>query len=585
MPIQQTVRQRQSYRALSLGGAIVVMIGVATVATVDSYRAEREQQLTAARVLHDYALFASYTYSQNAFLYGQGRMLTAYAPLVAAGSLSRIQLPPETVLLPPEEKCGSGRQREPYRFRLDLPSRVLHVSRSGESGAGLWEQLDDPSAVRHIPVAAIGNGLRDRLRDTLALLATTPAIHQSGWGYAFVAGDGRRDAVSFRPQYDSSRHLIAVYGYESCYALIDQSDFATLYRDVQALPPTLVSSVPHDSLLFLEVTDKEGSVVYSGGIASQHTMYTGVTAVPQLGGLKFSVTIRPSLAPRLLIGGTPVWGAPRALALLVLTVMLGGLSMVLFRREARFARSREEFVTDVSHELRTPLQQILIFVQLLRLGRLSNEEERARSLAIIETETQRLIGLVASILGRARSESHKLRGRSVDMHEVIRNSIALFTPLAAARHVTIELSGENAVVISDPEALHQVLTSLLDNAVKYGPSGQVVRIQTVVLPESVSIHVDDQGPGIPFQDRRKAWEPFVRLGSHATRSSGGVGIGLAIVRDAVDRMSGTIVIEDAPGGGARLTLRLPRSVDPVLLSSSASNIKSFNLDHAIDSHR
>lgn len=586
---------------------IVVMIAGAIVATVDSYQAEREQRLTAARALRDYALFASYTYSQNAYLYARERMLTSYAPLAASGPLTRNELPPETVVLPPDEKCGAAERRQPYRFRLDLPSRVLHISRGGEGAAGLWEQLDQPGGVTPGGVtrpsaAAVSPALEDQLRDTLALLAISSPVRRFGWGYAFVPGDEGREAVSFRPAYDSSGAPIAIYGYESCYALTDQTDFATLYRDVQALPPSLVGSLPHDSLFFLQVRDREGRVLYSRGIRSPQTTYTGVTAMPQLAGISFSVTLRPSLAPGLPIGGMPLGGAPRALALLVLSVILGALALVLFRREARFVDERDAFVTDVSHELRTPLQQILIFVQLLRLGRLRSDDERARSLAIIETETQRLIGLVANILGRARPEPDQSRVRPVDIHPVLRNSIALFTPLAAGHRVTIELTGEDASAMADPEALHQVLTSLLDNAVKYGPPGQVVRVSTAVSAEWVTIHVDDEGPGIPLKERQKVWEPFVRLGSPAARASGGVGIGLAIVRAAVQRMSGTIVIEDAPrdgggggsGGGTRLTLCLPRSTnaatrssnDPSTNNTNGNNsTNSFNLTHAIDSHR
>lgn len=305
MSIQRQMRQRRAYRAVALGGVIVVMIAGAIVATIDSYQAEKEQRLTAARTLRDYALFASYTYSQNAFLYARARMLVAYAPLAGYGPLSRDELPPETAVLPPDEKCIPAERRQPYRFRLDLPSRALHVSRGGEGGPGLWQRLDQPGSVIHPSTAAISPALADHLRDTLALLANSSVIRRSGWGYAFIRGDRGREVVSFQATYDSSGAPMAVYGYESCYALTDQADFASLYRDVQALPPSLVGSVPHDSLYFLQVIGPEGAVLYSRGVRSPQATYMGVTPMPQLAGVNFSVTLRPSLAPRLLVGGMP----------------------------------------------------------------------------------------------------------------------------------------------------------------------------------------------------------------------------------------------------------------------------------------
>ncbi len=532
------------------------MIAGSVIATVRSYNASREQLRTATRMLQDYAVFASFSYSQNATSDAHDIASNAYAGLMGFTPQSSSQLPPETIVLPPSESCKPPDRSGRYRFRLDLPSRVLHVSRASDVGVGLWQALDHLGSRQPDKPVVLGQRLASIVRDTLAFLATTSAVRQAGWGYVFLRDGEAVTGLSYRPMYTASGQPIAVYGYDSC---IDRDEFARLYQEVQPLPPSLVSSLSRDSLLLLRVTDPSGIVLYSSGPTPQETQYAGTTSVPLLAGINFTVTIRSDLSSRILKDAASPWATRRALVLLILTSGLGCISLVLFRREVRFAGERENFVTDVSHELRTPLQQILIFAQLLRLNRLQNENERARSLAIIEAEALRLIALVANILNRASRKPDHTNTQPLNASELIQNCITLFLPLAEARHAKITLSGEDACVIVNPETLHQVLTNLLDNAVKYGPPGQTVRVSTEVSGEWFVIHIDDEGPGIPAGDRDRAWEPFVRLEPPGNRSTGGVGIGLAIVREAVPRMSGTIVIEDAPYGGARFTLRLPRA--------------------------
>jgi signal transduction histidine kinase len=548
-------KYRWRYRWLSLGGVIAVMIAGAVIATVRSYNASREQLRTATRMLQDYAVFASFSYSQNATSNAHDRASNAYAGLLGFTPQSSSQLPPETIVLPSSDSCGPPDRSDQYRFRLDLPSRVLHVSRSS-GGGGLWQALDHLGFQQPEKPIILGQRFATLLRDTLASLAATPAVREAGWGYVFVRDGSVITGLSYHPIYIASGQPIAVYGYHLC---MDPDEFARLYHEVQPLPPSLVASIPRDSLLLLRVTGPTGAVLYSSGPAPRETRYAGATAVPLLADISFTVMIRSDLSSRILKDAASPSATRRALGLLVLTIGLGCISLVLFRREVRFVSARESFVTDVSHELRTPLQQILLFVQLLRLKRLQKENERARSLAIIETETLRLITLVANILDRTSQKPGQSNMQTLSALELIQNCITLFRPLAEARHVRITLSGSDARVTTNRETLHQILTNLLDNAVKYGPSGQTVRVSTEVSGEWFVIHVDDEGPGIPAGDRDKAWEPFVRLGSPGNLKTAGVGIGLAIVRTAVPRISGTIIIEDAPCGGARFTLRLPRA--------------------------
>jgi signal transduction histidine kinase len=121
-----------------------------------------------------------------------------------------------------------------------------------------------------------------------------------------------------------------------------------------------------------------------------------------------------------------------------------------------------------------------------------------------------------------------------------------------------ELLDANAIVPLDRDALRQILLNLLDNAVKYGPSGQTITVGSEITADRARVWVEDQGPGIPHADRQRVWEPYVRLARAAESSTGGSGIGLSVVRELVSLHGGRTRVESGPGGrGARIVFELP----------------------------
>ena len=149
------------------------------------------------------------------------------------------------------------------------------------------------------------------------------------------------------------------------------------------------------------------------------------------------------------------------------------------RRESELARLRSDFIASVSHELRTPLAQVRMFAETLLLGRVRSEEERLRSLQIVDQEARRLTHLVENILQFSRAEREAIRLAPVpsELASQVREAVEAFAPVARSRHVVVQTALENDVVcVVDPAALRQILLNLLDNAVKYGPLGQTVTI-------------------------------------------------------------------------------------------------------------
>src|SRR3989475_139447 len=262
-------------------------------------------------------------------------------------------------------------------------------------------------------------------------------------------------------------------------------------------------------------------------------------------------------------GGLPKSRLPLILGMLGLTAALIGTALFQLRRESQLTRLRTDFISGVSHELRTPLAQIRMFSETLTLGRVRSDEERRRSLAIIDQEARRLTHLVENLLHFSRSERQTahITPEPTALGPLVQEVIDGFAPLAAARGATLSAAiPEDLVVTADPGAVRQMLLNLLDNAVKYGPTGQDVRIGATRETGVAKLWVDDGGPGIPRADRERVWERFWRLERDRESAVAGSGIGLAVVRELATLHHGRAWIDEngpAAGGGTRVVIELP----------------------------
>ncbi len=281
-----------------------------------------------------------------------------------------------------------------------------------------------------------------------------------------------------------------------------------------------------------------------------------------LEGSRVRLSMDPAAAPRLLIGGLPPSRLPLLGGLLLLTAALVATAIREIRRERRLQRLRAEFVANVSHELRTPLAQIRMFAETLLLGRVRSEEEKERSLRIIDREVRRLSHLVSNVLQFSRRENgvalSSLRWEPALLAPRVEETIEMFHPLVADTGTRIVARLEpDAEAAFDPDALRQVLLNLLDNAAKYGPRSQEIVVGIESRPGATRLFVEDQGPGIPERERERVFDRFYRLPREAASARAGTGIGLSIVRDLVTRHGGRTYVETASSGGARFVIELP----------------------------
>lgn len=244
------------------------------------------------------------------------------------------------------------------------------------------------------------------------------------------------------------------------------------------------------------------------------------------------------------------------------------------RREAEVAnRLRDEFMATVSHELRTPLNSILGWARLMKDGSLDNAQfEKALSTIIKNSESQNR--LIEDLLDVARVISGKLPLELIELglSEVLRQALDSVRPVAEAKNIDIEFNDDEPEIAirGDLDRLVQVFTNLLGNAVKFSQPGTNVSIVYEISGENAVVRIKDRGKGISPEFLPKVFERF-RQDTSSISNNGGLGLGLAIVRNLVEMHGGSVAAEsEGEGRGSTFTVLLPLAGTDVEQSPPAS---------------
>jgi two-component system, OmpR family, phosphate regulon sensor histidine kinase PhoR len=233
-------------------------------------------------------------------------------------------------------------------------------------------------------------------------------------------------------------------------------------------------------------------------------------------------------------------------------------------------RLRRELTANVSHELRTPLTSIKGFAETLLDGAMRDEATCRRFLGIINGETDRLVKLVDDLLDLSLLESKRvaLELRPVDVGVLVAHTVDKLKPLAQTQRLSLHQTAPAGIVVSaDADRLSQVLTNLVDNALKYTPEGGRVDVRVAAVNGEVEVLVNDSGRGIGPEDLPHVFERFYRADRSRTRDSGGTGLGLAIAKHIVEAHGGRISVSSRPNEGTTFKVTLPRAERPPLLSA------------------
>jgi two-component system, chemotaxis family, CheB/CheR fusion protein len=232
------------------------------------------------------------------------------------------------------------------------------------------------------------------------------------------------------------------------------------------------------------------------------------------------------------------------------------------------ARRREEFLAMLSHELRNPLAAVVSASRVMQTHKVRPESvERAR--AIVERQARHMARLLDDLLdvSRITRGGIELRKEDIDLRDVVRTAIEALTPVIEERQaqIVVDLSSELLAIRGDAARMQQVVVNLLSNAARYSPAGKTIQLSASAEGESIILKCKDEGRGISKSMLTEIFELFVQNEQGLERASGGLGIGLTLVRQIVELHGGTVEAHsEGPGTGSEFIVKLPRQRHAVI---------------------
>jgi two-component system, OmpR family, sensor kinase len=402
------------------------------------------------------------------------------------------------------------RFRELHIAILDRDAQVVAMGALAEGDA---EERDNPRQ----PSVEIEN-------DVLASLRTS--ARRDGAALT-VASHGRRFRVLTRPFVADSSH----YTLTGTYALRDIDDVLQRLRELfqLAIPVLLVTAAFGGNALARRSLSPVAAMARQAAAISERNLHERLPAS----------------------GGDELVGLAR---------VVNGL---LDRLESSFDRQRR-FIADASHELRTPTAVVRTEADVTLSREHRTEEDYRGSVAIIRDAAQRLTRIVDDLFLLSRADSGHLvtRRDTLYLEEVVHHATRAVRSVAQQRGVEVELrSVVEAPCVGDADLLGRLVLNLLDNAIKYSPSGSTAIVEVSTEPGWHVVSVIDAGPGIPLADRERVFERFVRLDAARARveesATSGAGLGLAIGRRIAELHGGRLVIADSVPGRTEFRVTIP----------------------------
>ncbi len=231
-----------------------------------------------------------------------------------------------------------------------------------------------------------------------------------------------------------------------------------------------------------------------------------------------------------------------------------------------YEQNRKKFVSDVSHELKTPLATIKLICDSIVTTDNPNFEMIQDFLGDLSEEVDRLTRIVERLLTLTKMDSNQnnLSATPVDFVVMLNAIIRKLTPNAEAKNIMLysDYSVEAlAPMLLDYDKIWEAIYNIVDNAIKYTPEGGYVKLGLELLGKNVIVKIEDNGAGIPDEDKDRIFERFYRLDDSRARETGGTGLGLAIAKEAVVLHGGEIKVEDAPDGGSVFMISVPYNVE------------------------
>ncbi|WP_312474410.1 ATP-binding protein [Neobacillus sp.] len=230
--------------------------------------------------------------------------------------------------------------------------------------------------------------------------------------------------------------------------------------------------------------------------------------------------------------------------------------------ERQLDKMRIDFIANVSHELRTPISMLQGYSEAIVDDIAESQEEKKEMAKVIYDESLRMGRLVNELLDLARMEAGHLQlsFEDIDLSPFINRIIHKFQGLAKDNEIQLNAEIEDGIssVSFDPDRIEQVLTNLIDNAIRHTPKGGSVRLKATSEDMGIRLEVKDSGSGIPEEDLPFVFERFYKADKARTRGRAGTGLGLAIVKNIIDAHHGSVSVQSKMGLGTTFTFLLPR---------------------------
>lgn len=530
-----------------VGTLLILTLGLAGVMAYQAWDATRSHKRIAKAALHDHAVSAAWQLASAlqrdiySFFFAPG--LEAVAK--AGGAYLDVPL-----------KDFSGFQKILKDFQLYLGAEGVDFLFRLNLQTGKLESRGNPA-----PEAETTQWLKTFLKEQELKGSSVPKRVPAGIQIHGAPGQERVLVWAIEPSSGSDAKV--AFGFQTDLSPI-KSIASEITNRSSLLPPALTGGLKTEKLLSFVVTISSGKEVYISSPQYPPEIEAKDTVGASYGGLTGTIRINPAVADLLVIGGLPKSRLPTILGLLALTSSLLLVAIFQLRREQELALLRTDFVSSVSHQLRTPLAQIRMFGETLLLGRVRSDEERRRSLEIIVKEAHGLTHQVDNVLhfSRAQRGEIALSLKETPLAPLISEILESFCPLAEAQGCRIEASlDESLRARVDTGAFRQILLNLLENAVKYGPPDQIIDVRLRKSPsDTIQLVVEDEGEGIPEDQRTEVFSPYSRLERDRESGVAGSGIGLAVVKELAERQGASVRVQESLSGGARFIVAFPPNV-------------------------